>query len=668
MLPNSLPPPRSPYGSSTERPEPSTPPPKAAVSRGEQISQLCGQTLCQIVAPGSYGGIGLLILKEFILIPGPILLTANDALMSRAYFFPSVEDSSVRKERTPLEVSLDPNKFFFRCSADGFDKTPTYTIVAIKENPAIASKTRSWCLEDESPTLGGKPSGEGKGIEVRRLYELGVQFRKEGRYEEAMEVLALASNLLFNDDSINLIETMPTMANLMFECGHNARRATPDSGLALKILENALTIIDLQIKSDRSVRLQALLEMGEVLYSQGRNLEALEKFKESLKLLQELLGEGGEGLGRIYLRIAKVQSRLEKLSEAFTNAKIALAICKESLPKNNATIIDCTCLIAQIQRKQGKLVKALKRSNKVLAICQQVFGKHHLSTAQCHFDMAETLHLQGNLQEALRSAEKALKIRSQDFEARFAFDKIVDLINSNYQTAQLILRGRQGKEIEAIQYLVSAIIYRQRIDPIGYTYALADNLGGLAKALAWDRTVLKVFQKITPDSETVAVCHYLVAIDQRLSGLYHKSLLNLLKSSNIIFNTQPEGERTLKICNLLSSELQILVSQHSDNLNDPAGAVKILECLKLASKGFGPTSNPSQLSGSTTPTNQKKRGTEPPPLPKIPASPEKPQSAAPSAQPEHEESDFVPSDDFFFGDDGDPWGGANKSTQVSDKG
>ena len=207
---------------------------------------------------------------------------------------------------------------------------------------------------------------------------------------------------------------------------------------------------------EHSSTLTSMINLAEVLRSQGKYEEAERMHRQALTLCETVLGKEHPSTLTSMNNLALVLNSQGKYEEAERIQRQALALRETMLGNEHPSTLASLNNLAQVLSSQGKYEEAEEMHGQELALMKRVLGKEHPSTLMSMNNMAEVLGSQGKYEEAERMHRQALALR----ETMLGKEHPSTLTSMNNLTGVL---SSQGKYEEAERMHRQALALKETV-------------------------------------------------------------------------------------------------------------------------------------------------------------------------------------------------------------
>ncbi len=278
--------------------------------------------------------------------------------------------------------------------------------------------------------------------------------------------------------------------------GHRTSDFWPITTILWCILLLSTTLTHSQTQNDTLIAYRHFKKADSLLTYRVLD-SAIVYFKKALPIYE--YNKNWERVARCYNKIAESHRFHNNYEKSLDNAKLALEICKNYLPKNNKeeanaydhigdyymTYNNSSVLVYQFQGDINKINIALKFYQKALTIRQKILPKNHLDISSSYYKYGRiSFHLKDH-DSALNYYKKSLRIKVQRLgynnpeivDIYIAFS-IVYLRKQEYETAIIYLQMALSiySKQTSVNYAKLVRIYRN----LGYFY---NKIGDYDKAI-----------------------------------------------------------------------------------------------------------------------------------------------------------------------------------------
>ena len=248
---------------------------------------------------------------------------------------------------------------------------------------------------------------------VACINNIGNNFRRLGKYEQAMEYLHRALEIGFNKVGQNHIE----IANIYYNIGI-VEFYKSNYEAALKYSNEALASRIRSLGTNHPKIADSYNILGLIYEKKGDFDKALEYYNKSITIKIELLGENDLGVANTYQNIGVATHHKGDYFKSLEYFNKSLAIRSKLLESNHPQIADSYTLIALIHSEKGDLTKSLEYQNKALAIYLNKWGEDHPNVAYSYNNIGQIHFDQGEYDEALKYLSKSVELKIKLFGAK----------------------------------------------------------------------------------------------------------------------------------------------------------------------------------------------------------------------------------------------------------
>jgi len=222
---------------------------------------------------------------------------------------------------------------------------------------------------------------------------------------------------------------------------------------AESILNEGLEL--LRRSHDRETRSSVLYQLGAVYTEQRKLDEAIDAYRESLRMSEEIYGPNAEATGNTLEALAGVLDYAERYEEAETMFRRALAIAKEVHGSKSHEVGHAMVNLGLNMVWQGRPAEGRKMYRKAIPILRTTEGYERIALASAHNGIASLHREAGELARAEKSFRRALEVR---IEAVGAEHPLVAMSLHN----MAIILDERGQVSEALEHCSRAEEIRQR--------------------------------------------------------------------------------------------------------------------------------------------------------------------------------------------------------------
>ncbi len=389
----------------------------------------------------------------------------------------------------------------------------------------------------------------GDSVYVALLYNnIGLVYRKQGKYEMAMEcyrkALSICENALGDENSVTA--STHNGLGLLNDAQGNTSKAQEHYLKALSIQEKVLG-------EDNSIIATSYNNMGTLYYSYGDYAKALEYFNKSLAIREKKLDADHLDLAMSYSNIGSVYNAMGDYAHAQEFFNRALDIRQKVLGNAHPDVALTISNLGSAYLGMSDFDKALESYTKSLAITQKVLGDEHPDVSVCYNNIGTVYEYQRDYGKALEWYGKSLDIKkkalgdthpstinslenigkiyfiqkdfanAQDYfsramsvrETAHSDDKL-GLANSYDNVGSVLIR--RGEFAQALEYLLKGAAIREQVQ--GNHQATAVTYQNIAEA----------YSRLTNYDKAVAYYQKALDIMTPLKGENSKDVIRLKKN------------------------------------------------------------------------------------------------------------------------------------------
>jgi tetratricopeptide (TPR) repeat protein len=156
-----------------------------------------------------------------------------------------------------------------------------------------------------------------------------------------------------------------------------------------------------------------LNNLGGIYYSQGRYNEAIEKYKEALRIAEKTLGNEHPDRANRLNNLAAVYPAQGRYDEAIEKYEEALQIDGKTIGKEHPDYATRLNNLANVYEGQGRYSEAIVKLEEALRIDEKTIGREHPNYAIDLSSLGNVYSSQGRYDEAIEKLEEALWIREK---------------------------------------------------------------------------------------------------------------------------------------------------------------------------------------------------------------------------------------------------------------
>jgi CHAT domain-containing protein/tetratricopeptide (TPR) repeat protein len=276
--------------------------------------------------------------------------------------------------------------------------------------------------------------------------------------------------------------------------------------------------------NDKDITAIAIRGIGNVQRLQGNYSHALEQYQKSLKISEEISNK--IGIAKALQNIGVVQCSRGDYIEALESFHKGLRIIEEIGDKLGLTIVLNN--IGFVQNAQGNITEGLEQYQKSLKISEEIGDKPGIAVALSNIGTA--YRAQGNYTEALEQYQKSLKISEEIGDKFVTAGALSNIGNVHYwqgDYAQALEQHR--KSLKIMEEIGNKAGIASTLNNIGLVYQLQ---GNYTEALEQHRKSLKISEEIG-DKPGIAGTLNNIGSAYQLQGNYTEALEQYRKSLKI---------------------------------------------------------------------------------------------------------------------------------------
>ena len=239
------------------------------------------------------------------------------------------------------------------------------------------------------------------------LHRIGVFLRDDGNFQEAIELLAKAMDILDMIGGSEDSNTLNSMAALGWAYDVQGRWTD-----AVLLREKVLGANRLLHGDKHPDTLTAMANLASTYRNQGRWDEAVKLEEEVLAARARLLGKEHPDTLTAMANLASTYWNQGRWDEAVKLEEEVLAASARLLGKEHPDTLTAMANLASTYWNQGRWDEAVKLEEKVLAARARLLGKEHPDTLTAMANLASTYRNQGRWDEAVKLEEEVLAART----------------------------------------------------------------------------------------------------------------------------------------------------------------------------------------------------------------------------------------------------------------
>lgn len=336
-----------------------------------------------------------------------------DTSLARNYF--------IKAEQLSKEAQYDSSNFYFQKAA------VIYKNIGLKPNTSAISERLVTCYN-----------------------RLGINFRKQGEFRQALEYLNMALdvglnklgaqnlNVATSNHEIGIVyrsrgdydkaqkyfhKSLQTRLKVLGEKHQlvassynslgNVYRAKGDHDNALQYYRKALDVSLQTLEAGHPTFAALYNNIGIAYYDKGDYDRALEYFQKSLSIELKTRGEKHPSIASDYNNIGNIYFDQGNYEIAIEYHQKALAVRLQALGEAHADVAESYFNLARACLELRNYEKALEYHMKALTIERQAFGDKHFSVAESYVHIGNVYYQQSHYDQALDFYQKALALQTQ---------------------------------------------------------------------------------------------------------------------------------------------------------------------------------------------------------------------------------------------------------------
>jgi CHAT domain-containing protein/Tfp pilus assembly protein PilF len=467
--------------------------------------------------------------------------------------------------------------------------------------------------------------------EARRLIEKGLEPQREGKYDEALPLIARALEIresILGPGHPDVASTINILANLYYSKGDYAK-AEPLYQRALDIREKALGPNHPQVASSLNNLANLFVDLGDYVKAEPLHLR-------SLAIWEKALGPEHPGVADVLNNLALLYDETGEYAKAEPLHLRALGIREKALGPNHPDVSESLNNLGIIYLIKGKYAEAEPLYQRALSIREKVDGLEHPLVSDVLNNLALLYCYRGEYAKAEPLYRRALAIREKalgpDHPANAdTLNNLADLFRDRgayekaeafYQRALIIREKALGRDHHEVARVLNNLgtLYRERgeyakaellhqralaifekafgpehpdvADSLSNLASLYRNRGEYVKAESFFHRVLTIRKKaLGAENPRVANALNDLAALYMAKGEFDKAIsfqssANSIAERNLALNLAFGSERQkLAYLALLSRQTDQTLSLHLRNAPNDTTACRLAAALILQRKG-----------------------------------------------------------------------------------
>lgn len=361
--------------------------------------------------------------------------------------------------------------------------------------------------------------GRGHVTVARCLEKIGSIYMEQNQHSEAVESLKRAIKIY--TETLGGLSS-PVAAVLLALGKVEVRKRSPDNAVAY--FKESLQISK-ELNEDAQVA-AALFEIGTVLESKGKGTEALECYKETLRLA--VTPESVTTRARTFNKIGGLLADQENFEGAMKACEKALVLFNEGKGAPVVEIGEAYQIMAGVHEANGDYDAALEFFQKAHTVLVERLGQTDLSVARVLNNLSINHARRGDFPRAFELCSEALEIRREKLGSAH-----LDTCDTLYNVANIM--DEWGKIDDAMKYYTEALeSYRGTLGPEDIEVANCfQYIGTLHVKKEEDEQAMRAF------AESLRIF--------QLHGEESTGMATILFNLGVLYNRQADHEKALEV-------------------------------------------------------------------------------------------------------------------------
>ncbi|CAF0818184.1 unnamed protein product [Adineta steineri] len=241
-------------------------------------------------------------------------------------------------------------------------------------------------------------------------------------------------------------------------------------------------------------------QLGAVKHNQGDYQQAIEYYKQGLRIQEKTLPENHPLLATSYNNIGLVYDHMGEYSNALSFYEKAFEIDEKTLPANHPSLATSCNNIGLVYDNMGDYSKALSFYEKALEIQEETLPANHPSLAISYNNIGATYRQMGEYPKALSFYEKALGIKQKTLPSShpslaISHGNIGSMYSKMEEYSKALSFYEKALEIQKETLPANHPDMATSYSNIGNVY---DSMGEYSKALSFYEKALEIQEKTLP--------------------------------------------------------------------------------------------------------------------------------------------------------------------------
>ncbi len=242
---------------------------------------------------------------------------------------------------------------------------------------------------------------------ARTLNNLAIVLNRRRNYQEAEGLLRRSLEIRSADVANGHYRAVSSLSNL----GVSLRRQLKFQE-AEQHFRRAVAILQRYPGATRS-EATVLSNLATVLLSQGEKEDAIRQYRESLRLLREILDEQHPDIASCKSNLATALSRNGDHNQAEILLHEVIDSKRSRLGDDHPQLANSLAILGRVCLRQGHLEAAEAHLESALAIQRDAFGAESLSVSKTLAGLADVLRERGQVERAAEVAEQSLAMKQR---------------------------------------------------------------------------------------------------------------------------------------------------------------------------------------------------------------------------------------------------------------
>ena len=272
-------------------------------------------------------------------------------------------------------------------------------------------------LKGLSALEGGEHTLKERKLIVTGLTNLGVAYRKSGKFDKAMETNIEAVDLAYNVYGENHL----TLSYIYNNIG-SVYYSTGDFGQAAEYFERGAAIISQSLGWNNERIGTVWNNAGVSMFRLGNFQKAAEYLEEAQRVKEANFGENHIDTALGYSNLASIYILNGAFDQAERNYQRSIDVRKANLGSNHPDLIDPKMYLAALYNDLNRFEESRLLLERALVIAAERLGEHHPKVSELHHTLGNNFRQQNLFREAIDQYGQAIERLYGDFSISDSFD------------------------------------------------------------------------------------------------------------------------------------------------------------------------------------------------------------------------------------------------------